>query len=73
MTSFGPSRDTLLGDGLGFDGEVYTLYVDPNFFAQGSGRSLLRAAFVNLRQQANIQASCVIWMHIPRNNRTLLL
>jgi ribosomal protein S18 acetylase RimI-like enzyme len=67
MTSFGPARDTLLGDGLGFDGEVYTLYVDPNFFGEGSGRSLLRAAFVNLRQQGF--GRCVIWMHAKNNTR----
>ncbi len=63
MTSFGPARDT----SLGFDGEVYTLYVDPNFFGEGAGRSLLRAAFFNLRQQGF--GRCLIWMHARNNTR----
>jgi len=63
MTSFGPSRDT----SFGFDGEVYTLYGDPTFFGFGAGRSLMRAAFVNLRQQGF--ASCVIWAHAKNNAR----
>ncbi|HTQ15709.1 MAG TPA: GNAT family N-acetyltransferase [Rhizomicrobium sp.] len=63
MTSFGPSRDA----SLGFDGEVYTLYVDPTFFGEGAGRALLRAAFLNLRQQGF--ARCIIWMHARNNAR----
>jgi L-amino acid N-acyltransferase YncA len=57
MTSFGPSRD---GE-LGFDGEVYTLYVDPAHFGCGVGRSLLTGAFDALR--AREFSSCVIWAH----------
>jgi GNAT superfamily N-acetyltransferase len=63
MTSFGPSRDS----SLGFDGEVYTLYIDPSFFGCGAGRSLLRSAFFNLRQQGF--GSCMIWAHAKNNAR----
>lgn len=57
MTSFGPSRDGVLG----FDGEIYTLYVDPDFYGCGSGRALLQGAFSALRKRG--QSSCVIWAH----------
>jgi len=57
MTSFGPARDR----GLGFDGEIYTLYVDPAFFGYGAGRSLLRAAFDALLTRGF--STCVIWAH----------
>ena len=57
MASLGPARDR----GLGFDGEVYTLYVDPLHFGCGIGRSLLKGAFGALR--ARSFASCVIWAH----------
>ncbi|HEV2563026.1 MAG TPA: GNAT family N-acetyltransferase [Rhizomicrobium sp.] len=57
MTSIGPARD---GD-MGFDGEVYTLYVHPSFFGRGVGSLLLDAAFANLRQRGF--SSCVIWAH----------
>jgi len=57
MTSFGPSQDKALG----LDGEIYTLYVAPDFFGLGVGRSLLRAAFATLQMSA--YTSCVIWAH----------
>jgi ribosomal protein S18 acetylase RimI-like enzyme len=57
MTSFGPVRDS----GLGFDGEIYTLYVDPSCFNRGLGRALLRAAFGALAGRG--YSSCVIWAH----------
>ena len=41
MTSFGPAQDRALG----YDGEVYTLYVAPDFFGRGIGSMLLRGAF----------------------------
>jgi GNAT superfamily N-acetyltransferase len=63
MTSFGPARD----NALGFDGEVYTLYVDPSHFGCGAGRALLRSAFFNLRQQGF--GACVIWAHAKNNAR----
>lgn len=57
MSSFGPVRDS----GLGFDGEIYTLYVDPSYFNRGLGRALLRAAFGTLASRG--YSSCVIWAH----------
>lgn len=57
MTSFGPAQDR----GLGYDGEVYTLYVAPDHFGCGVGATLLRAGFGAL-SGARI-GSCVIWAH----------
>lgn len=57
MMSLGPARD---GE-LGYDGEVYALYVDPAFFGRGAGRALLRAGFTVLRGRG--YASCLIWAH----------
>jgi GNAT superfamily N-acetyltransferase len=57
MTSFGPARDATMG----FDGEVYTLYVDPSFYGRGSGRALMRTAFATLRKRG--RSSCIIWAH----------
>ena len=63
MASLGPSRDKELG----FDGEVYTLYVDPAYFGMGAGRSLLKGAFAALRHDG--QSSCVIWAHAKNHAR----
>ncbi len=63
MASLGPARDRELG----FDGEVYTLYVDPAYFGMGIGRSLLTGAFASLRQ--NGQSGCVIWAHTKNHAR----
>lgn len=63
MSSMGPSRDR----SLGYDGEVFTLYVDPSFFGRGIGRSLLRGAFAVLRARGF--SSCVIWAHAKNNAR----
>lgn len=57
MASLGPVRD---GD-LGYDGEIYALYVDPAFFGQGAGRALLHAGFTVLRGRG--YSSCLIWAH----------
>jgi L-amino acid N-acyltransferase YncA len=57
MASLGPSRDR----GLGYDGEVYTLYVDPLHFGCGVGRLLLSGSFIALRARGC--SSCVIWAH----------
>lgn len=57
MASYGPSRDRVLG----FEGEVYTLYVDPTFYGCGTGRALLGGCFEGLRQRGS--ASCLIWAH----------
>lgn len=63
MLSAGPSRDRTLG----FDGEVYTLYVDPAFYGQSAGARLLRGAFAQLRKRGC--RSCVIWAHAGNNAR----
>ena len=63
MASMGPSRDA----NLGFDGEVYTLYVDPAFFSMGIGRALLKASFRRLR--ADGMSNCVIWAHARNHAR----
>jgi ribosomal protein S18 acetylase RimI-like enzyme len=63
MASFGRSRDRALG----FDGEIYTLYVDPAHFGRGAGRALLNEAFAMLRQRGF--TSCVIWAHSGNNAR----
>lgn len=57
MTSLGRARD----GALGFDGEIYTLYVDPLRRGTGIGRALLRGAFDALAQSGH--ESCVIWAH----------
>lgn len=63
MTSFGTTRDR----SLGFDGEVYTLYVDPSFLGLGAGSKLLQAAFAALGRQGC--RSCIIWAHAKNNAR----
>ena len=63
MASIGPARDS----GLGFDGEIYTLYVDPAFYGRGIGRALLKGAFAALRK--NGMSSCVIWAHAKNHAR----
>lgn len=63
MASAGAARDR----DLGFDGEVYTLYVDPAFFGCGAGRELLNGTFAELRRRAF--RSCVIWAHAKNNAR----
>jgi len=57
MTSFGRSRDA----GLGPDGEVYTLYVDPAFYDMGVGRALVAGAFDELKRRGF--SGCIIWAH----------
>lgn len=63
MTSLGPARDNTMG----FDGEVYTLYVDPGYFGMGVGKALLKGAFSALRQDG--MSSCVIWAHSKNHAR----
>ena len=41
LASLGAARDS----GLGFDGEIYTLYVDPAFLGAAPARALLHGAF----------------------------
>ena len=57
MTSLGRARDS----DLGFDAEVYTLYVHPLVMGRGVGRALLAGAFSALSQTGH--ANCMIWAH----------
>ena len=57
MMSCGPSRDR----SLGFDGEVYTLYVEPSFYGRGVGRAMLQHSFSRMHSRGF--GSCVIWAH----------
>lgn len=61
LASLGAARDKALG----FEGEVYTLYVDPAFLGRGTGRALLGAAFQTLK--ARRVRSCMIWAHAHNN------
>ncbi|HVZ90671.1 MAG TPA: GNAT family N-acetyltransferase [Rhizomicrobium sp.] len=63
MSSMGAARDRELG----FDGEVFTLYVDPSFYGRGAGRQLLNGGFSELRKRGF--RSCVIWAHAKNNAR----
>ncbi|MFO1236095.1 MAG: GNAT family N-acetyltransferase [Alphaproteobacteria bacterium] len=55
FASFGPARDSAVG----YDGEVYTIYVDPNHLGGGVGHALIRAAFARLT--ADGFRSAVVW------------
>jgi GNAT superfamily N-acetyltransferase len=57
MTSLGRARDS----GLGYDAEIYTLYVDPLLTGRGIGRALLSGAFAALVERGHTR--CVIWAH----------
>ncbi len=57
MTSMGRARDT----GVGYDAEIYTLYVDPLMTGHGVGRALLAGAFAALAERGHTR--CVIWAH----------
>ena len=57
MTSMGRARDS----GLGYDAEIYTLYVDPSLTGIGIGRALLAGAFEALSERGHTR--CVIWAH----------
>ena len=61
LCSLGAARD----GGAGFDGEIYTLYVDPAFQGRGTGRALLTGAFETFKDRK--LRSCLIWAH-ARNN-----
>jgi GNAT superfamily N-acetyltransferase len=57
MSSMGRARDA----GTGYDGEIYTLYIDPLMTGRGAGRSLLAGAFAALAERG--YAKCIIWAH----------
>ncbi len=61
LASLGAARD----GALGFDGEIYTLYVDPAFLGRGTGRVLMAGAFERLKDRRC--RSCIVWSH-ARNN-----
>ena len=61
LCSLGAARDRALE----FEGEIYTLYVDPAFLGRGAGRALLACAFDSLKERK--LRSCLIWAH-ARNN-----
>ena len=63
MASLGSARD----DAFGYDGEIYTIYVDPSYFGRGAGRALLNGAFAKLRQRG--YHSCVVWALAANNAR----
>jgi GNAT superfamily N-acetyltransferase len=57
MASMGRARDLALG----YDAEIYTLYVDPMMMGRGVGRALLKGAFEALGERGHLR--CVIWAH----------
>jgi GNAT superfamily N-acetyltransferase len=57
MTSLGRARDP----GLGYDAEIYTLYVDPLLTGRGIGRALLSSGFAALAERGHTR--CMIWAH----------
>src|SRR2546423_7960298 len=57
MASMGRARDA----GIGYDAEIYTLYVDPLLTGRGVGRVLLAGAFAALAERGHTR--CVIWAH----------
>ena len=61
LCSLGAARDR----DLGFEGEVYTLYVDPAYQGRGAGRALMAGAFDGFK--ARRMRTCLIWAH-ARNN-----
>ena len=63
LASFGAARDR----GLGLDGEIYTLYVDPDFLGCGTGTALLHGAFAALKERKF--HSCLVWSHAQNNAR----
>ena len=63
MTGFGPARDRALG----YDGEIYTLYVEPGYFGLGIGRALMKQAFETFR--ADGVKRCMLWAHARNNAR----
>lgn len=60
FASHGPSRTRDLPRDAPWDGEVYTLYVLPDFHGQGAGRALLTAAFAGMARDR--RRGAVIWV-----------
>lgn len=55
--SFGPVRD----GGLGYDGEITALYVDPLYYGVGAGWQLLKATFKEMAMFG--MGSCLVWVN----------
>ncbi len=53
--NFGPNWD----DALGFDGEIFTLYVDPDHIGQGAGSALLAGMFGAMADAG--MTSALVW------------
>ncbi|MSO70702.1 MAG: N-acetyltransferase [Alphaproteobacteria bacterium] len=60
FSSFGPARANGVPLGSRFTGEIYTLYVLPDYQGRGLGRALLRQAFTSL--SARGLDSALIWV-----------
>jgi ribosomal protein S18 acetylase RimI-like enzyme len=61
LASLGAARD----HALGYDGEIYTLYVDPAFLGRGAGRALMAGAFETFK--ARKLRSWLVWAHAQNN------
>lgn len=61
LCSLGAARD----GGAGYEGEIYTLYVDPGFLGRGTGRALMTGAFEIFK--ARRVRSCLVWAHAKNN------
>jgi GNAT superfamily N-acetyltransferase len=61
LCSLGAARD----GGAGFEGEIYTLYVDPAFLGRGTGSALMAGAFAAFKARG--LRSCLIWAHAKNN------
>jgi len=59
---YGPNRER----NLPYSGEVYTLYVSPDYQNQGLGRRLLRAMFEALQRDGHESAIIWVWQKIRR-------
>ena len=61
LAGLGAARDR----DLGYDGEIYTLYVDPAFLGHGAGRALMAGAFETFKDRR--LRSCLVWAHAQNN------
>ncbi|MGB8602157.1 MAG: GNAT family N-acetyltransferase [Rhizomicrobium sp.] len=57
FSAFTPTRDA----GLGYDGEITALYVDPLYYGVGAGWQLLKATFKEMSVFG--MGSCLVWVN----------